>query len=55
MLSGYSLLMEDPGQSKAQENPGEIGGTWREAIKVSYETTKAAFPGGDVLAHIDQK
>lgn len=55
LLSGYSLLMEDPGQSKAQEIPGEVGGTWREAIKVSYETSKAAFPGGDVLAHIDQK
>lgn len=47
--------MEDPGQSKARENPGEVGGTWKEAIKVSYETSKAAFPGGDVLAHIDQK
>lgn len=32
-----------------------IGGTWREAIKVAYQVTKKAFPGGEVLAHLDQK
>ncbi|KAD4385383.1 hypothetical protein E3N88_25551 [Mikania micrantha] len=48
LLSGYSLPMEDNGEAKA-------GGTWREAIKVAYDVTKAAFPGGEILAHLDQK
>ena len=46
LLSGYSVPMEDPSQSKAEANAGGVGGTWREAIKVSFEATKAAFPGG---------
>jgi D-aminoacyl-tRNA deacylase len=49
LLSGYSLPMEDPSESK------DIGGTWREAIKASFEATKTAFPGGDIIAHLDQK
>ncbi|KAA8542588.1 hypothetical protein F0562_023740 [Nyssa sinensis] len=55
LLSGYSLPMEDHGQSKAQANAEGVGGTWRESIKVAFETTKAAFPGGEVLAHLDHK
>ncbi|KAI7986898.1 D-aminoacyl-tRNA deacylase [Camellia lanceoleosa] len=54
LLSGYSLPMEDLGQSK-QTNAEGVGGTWREAIKVACETTKAAFPGGEVMAHLDHK
>ncbi|CAI9284049.1 unnamed protein product [Lactuca saligna] len=48
LISGYSLLMEDNGDAG-------ISGTWREAIKVAYQVTKKAFPGGEVLAHLDQK
>ncbi|KAH7841732.1 hypothetical protein Vadar_033562 [Vaccinium darrowii] len=55
LLSGYSLPMEDPSHSKPEINAQGIGGTWREAIKVSFEATKAAFPGGEILAHLDQK
>lgn len=40
--------MEDNGD-------GVVAGTWREAIKVAYEVTKEAFPGGEVLVHLDQK
>ncbi|CAL5444817.1 unnamed protein product [Camellia sinensis] len=54
LLSGYSLPMEDLGQSK-QTNVEGVGGTWREAIKVACETSKAAFPGGEVMAHLDHK
>ncbi|XP_052179826.1 D-aminoacyl-tRNA deacylase-like isoform X1 [Diospyros lotus] len=54
LLSGYSLPMEDLGQSNLR-TVEEVGGAWREAIKVAFETTKAAFPGGQVLAHIDHK
>ncbi|XP_039056936.1 D-aminoacyl-tRNA deacylase-like [Hibiscus syriacus] len=55
MLSGYSLMMEDPGESKAPTNSVIVGGTWRETIRVAYETTKLAFPGAEVLAHLDHK
>ena len=47
--------MEDPGKSKAQGNAKDVGGTWKHAIKVAYEVTKSSFPGGEVLAHLDQK
>lgn len=47
--------MEDPGKSNAKGNTNDVGGTWKHAIKVSYDVTKSAFPGGEVLAHLDQK
>lgn len=52
LLSGYSLPMEDPKSSKSTEG---IGGTWREAIKASFDATKTAFPGGEIIAHLDNK
>uniref|UniRef100_A0A2P2LT11 Ethanol tolerance protein GEKO1 n=3 Tax=Rhizophora mucronata TaxID=61149 RepID=A0A2P2LT11_RHIMU len=53
LLSGYSLLMEDP--SKKNSNVKGIDGTWREAIKAAFEATSSAFPGGEILAHLDHK
>lgn len=55
MLSGYSLPMEDPTQNK--QNPGDnhIGGNWRQSIMAAFEATKASFPGGKILAHLDHK
>jgi len=47
--------MEDPGQSKTQLNTEAVRGTWRESIKVAFEATKSAFPGGEILAHLDHK
>lgn len=55
LLSGYSLPMEDPSLSKVEEHAKEIGGTWRESIKAAFEATRLAFPGGEILAHLDQK
>ncbi|CAM8914353.1 unnamed protein product [Rhodiola kirilowii] len=54
LLSGYSLPMEDPSKSNNLDSEF-IGGTWRQAISVAYNTTKSAFPGGDVVAHLDHK
>ncbi|KAG2261555.1 hypothetical protein Bca52824_068634 [Brassica carinata] len=50
LLSGYSLPMEEP-------KPGEnhIGGTWRQSIQAAFEATKASFPGGEIVAHLDHK
>ncbi|KZV23886.1 D-aminoacyl-tRNA deacylase [Dorcoceras hygrometricum] len=55
LLSGYSLPMDDPGPSNAKATAESIGGTWKEAIKVAFDATKAAFPGGEILAHLDHK
>uniref|UniRef100_M0ZY25 D-aminoacyl-tRNA deacylase n=1 Tax=Solanum tuberosum TaxID=4113 RepID=M0ZY25_SOLTU len=54
LIAGYSLPMEDPGPSKSQANL-EVGGTWKQAIRVAFDTTRAAFPQGEVLAHLDNK
>ncbi|GAB4829012.1 D-aminoacyl-tRNA deacylase [Ancistrocladus abbreviatus] len=53
LLSGYSLPMDDPGEAKV--DPKDIGGNWKNAITSAYEAAKAAFPGGEILAHLDQK
>ncbi|XP_044490605.1 D-aminoacyl-tRNA deacylase isoform X2 [Mangifera indica] len=55
LLSGYSLPMEEPSQLKADTDAKDIGGTWKQAIKEAFEATKTAFPGGEILAHLDQK
>ncbi|CAL9191161.1 unnamed protein product [Musa hybrid cultivar] len=55
LLSGYSLPMEDPNHQKGENGEKCIGGAWKQAIKVSYEATKLAFPGGEVIAHLDHK
>ncbi|KAI3674643.1 hypothetical protein L2E82_52084 [Cichorium intybus] len=49
ILSGYSLPMEENGELK------DIKGTWKHAIKASYDATVEAFPGGEIIAHLDQK
>lgn len=58
LISGYSLPMDDLDPAKSEDGEkeeGGVGGTWRQAIKVAFETTKSAFPGGEVLAHLDHK
>ncbi|XP_021910551.1 D-aminoacyl-tRNA deacylase [Carica papaya] len=51
LLSGYSLPMEEPNQSTGKH----IGGAWRQSILAAYEATRVAFPGGEILAHLDHK
>ena len=46
--------MEAPPQGNAKSS-GEVAGMWKHSIKVSYEATKAGFPGGEIIAHLDQK
>ena len=53
LLSGYSLLMNDPGSNV--KDYGSIGGTWKEAILEAVAATKQAFPGGQIVAHLDGK
>lgn len=54
LLSGYSLPMDDPSQSKV-DDAKDIGGTWKDAITAAFEATKTSFPGGEILAHLDHK
>lgn len=54
LLSGYSLPMEVSPQGNGKSY-SDVGGMWKHSIKVSYDATKAAFPGGQVIAHLDQK
>ncbi|OEL17712.1 High-affinity nitrate transporter 2.2 [Dichanthelium oligosanthes] len=54
LLSGYSLPMDTPSQVNGKTS-GEVAGMWKHSIKVSYEATKAGFPGGEVIAHLDHK
>ncbi|XP_024317347.1 D-aminoacyl-tRNA deacylase isoform X2 [Brachypodium distachyon] len=53
LLSGYSLPMEAPPEGNSKGSG--VGGMWKHSIKASFEATKAAFPGGEVIAHLDQK
>uniref|UniRef100_A0A0E0EPV4 D-aminoacyl-tRNA deacylase n=1 Tax=Oryza meridionalis TaxID=40149 RepID=A0A0E0EPV4_9ORYZ len=54
LLSGYSLPMEVSPQGNGKSS-SDVGGMWKHSIKVSYDATKAAFPDGQVIAHLDQK
>lgn len=32
-----------------------VGGTWKQAIRASLAATEAAFPGAQIIAHLDHK
>jgi D-aminoacyl-tRNA deacylase len=64
LLSNYSLPMEEPivtmkttGNQRGIPDSvlSQIGGSWKEAISEAVTTTKSAFPGADVVAHLDSK
>ncbi|XXG72734.1 hypothetical protein AAC387_Pa07g1765 [Persea americana] len=55
LLSGYSLPMEEPDGPKTKDSKNDIGGTWKQSIEAAYEATRLAFPGGEIIAHLDQK
>ncbi len=55
-LANYALEMEKPEGEHWDPQSGEYpSGQWRHAIRVSLESTKAAFPRGKVIAHLDRK
>ncbi|KAJ7521904.1 hypothetical protein O6H91_19G073800 [Diphasiastrum complanatum] len=65
LLPGYSLPMEEYGgimTTDAKSTPttnqldvGHVGGKWKDAIREAVRATKVAFPGGEVVAHLDGK
>ncbi|BBN04088.1 D-aminoacyl-tRNA deacylase [Marchantia polymorpha subsp. ruderalis] len=61
LLSGYSMPMVEPTKeagapkSKSAVDHNDVGGSWKEAISEAVQTTRAAFPDGEVMAHLDSK
>ncbi len=55
-LANYALEMEKPTDDEWDPDSGVLpGGAWNHAIRVCVESTKVAFPGGIVMAHLDRK
>ena len=48
MLASYALPF-------IQSEDGTIGGTWRQSIMGALESTREAFPGGDLVCSMDKK
>ncbi len=56
MLANYALVMEKP-EGEGWEASGGVlpGGLWRQAIDEAIDSTRRAFPGGEVWAYLDRK
>ena len=48
ILANYAIVFED------QEEPSPTG-PWKHSVRTAVESTRAAFPGGNVFAHLDRK
>ena len=50
ILANYAIVFEE-------ENGGGTSppGPWSHSVRTAVESTRAAFPGGDVFAHLDRK
>ena len=48
ILANYAIVFED------QEEPSPAG-PWKHSVRTAVESTRAAFPGGNVFAHLDRK
>tara|TARA_B100000945_G_scaffold316796_1_gene318388 strand:+ start:795 stop:1730 length:936 start_codon:yes stop_codon:yes gene_type:complete len=49
ILANYAILFDE---KDGRENPQ---GPWIHSVKTAVESTRIAFPGGDVFAHLDRK
>ena len=55
-LANYALTMHKPEGDAWNPDTGRLpDGPWEHAIRVSVESTRRAFPGGLVMAHLDRK
>ena len=48
ILANYAIVFED------QEEPSPTG-PWKHSVRTAVESTRVAFPGGNVFAHLDRK
>ena len=49
ILANYSIVFEEPEESSPPSGP------WEHSVRTAVESTRAAFPGGNVFAHLDRK
>ncbi len=49
LLANYALVFEEPDGDELPLGP------WRHSVTVAVNSTREAFPGGDVFAHLDRK
>ena len=55
-LASYALEMVKPEDENWDPDAGELPtGAWNHAIRVSVESTRLAFPSGQILVHLDRK
>ena len=47
--------MKEPSLKKKEYHLDDIGGAWKEAMRVAIATIREAFPGVEVLVHLDMK
>jgi D-aminoacyl-tRNA deacylase len=50
LLANYALSFDE--QTTEEGLPS---GPWRHAVTIAIESTRIAFPGGSVFAHLDRK
>jgi len=50
IIAGYSLDFGESGQKD-----GDFSEDWKHAVEVAIKSTRLAFPGGDIFAHLDRK
>ena len=49
ILANYAILFEE------QEGTSPPSGPWAHSVRTAVESTRVAFPGGDIFAHLDRK
>ena len=49
ILANYAIVFED------QNGSSPSSGAWKHSVRTAVESTRAAFPGGHVFAHLDRK
>lgn len=55
-IAGYALEMEKPEDPEWDSITGELpSGQWNHSMRVCVESTRDAFPGGQIIAHLDRK
>ena len=55
-IANYALEMKKPEDGSWDPDTGHLPeGAWNHSIRVCVESTRAAFPGGMVMAHLDRK
>ena len=55
-IANYALEMHKPDDDDWEPETGVVpDGAWNHAIRVSVESTRRAFPDGNVMVHLDRK